>query len=87
MLPWWWRAAGAQRLRQCCPTFHFKIVKTSRREQLYPCTQATWLSLSDRDLYRLVSYLYEGVGDVSPADEAARLALLASPTHPAWSGG
>ena len=46
-----------------------------------------WLSLSDRDLHRLVSYLYEGIGNVSPADEATRLALLASPTHPAWSGG
>ena len=51
-----------------------------------PITQAMCLLLPDRDLHHLLWYLYDGTNEVSAADEATRLALLATPSHLAWSG-
>ena len=74
----------AHLLQTVCPNFRFAWL---RMRQRYPvvCPRATWLQLPTLALHHLVRYLYECTRDISPAEEAARLASLVDPAYLGWS--
>ena len=60
-------------------------VVCSRHHGICTLPQASWLQLGDSDLHRFLGYLYDQVGTLSVAAEAAFIAALVDPDYPEWS--